>query len=735
MRLVAFHFGIIAFIVGCATATKNPSFTHQEFFPPEYHIRLHQQDAAALDQNLQNISDSSSQMGVKWWALYRRAQLWAKLKPATSCDLFAQLAKQQLFPLSSIAGLHARQICPDNQHGLSELSRVEDIDAFDSWLKPKALDVALEQVEHQGDKSATMKLSLLKSKESHLRQEKIDLTRRALKIARALQDKEAIADIEDRLYHLAPSLNPHPSRKDWLKVAYDFRRDRKFTSARKFYRKILTDREAGFRERQIALQGIATTFKLARNLDANLVWLEKAAQETEKYFRQKPSSASTKLYNESTIQLIRAQWTMGNVRAAQKKLIQLGKNLQGKHSLAEVFWLRGRMAEEKQEFDQAIEWFKKAIAEKITDPDFRDKLYWNLSWNELKRKNYSISAEHLKNMRDLTQNSFARAKFNFWLAKATQAQGDTETAKLEFERLIDEDPIGYYGLMAHRELGRPISFPNLPPVVGEVAPFPHKKNPLPHDLIEILNPLYIKWLISVEETDIAKRYLDHISSTYRQQNNQSQHSWLTLFNYYAQAGNYLDLFAQLGNLTPEQRKEIFTLQPELIFPTPFSEQVRQASDQFGLSREFIYAIMRQESAFNPEARSPADAYGLLQLLPEIARQTAPQLGLQFEKAEDLFDPGKNIPIGTFHLKQLWEKHGGKFILATASYNAREEALRNWLRTRYRGDTLEFIEDIPYEETQGYIKLVMRNLIFYMALNAKEPITFPQWCLELPTPDA
>jgi soluble lytic murein transglycosylase len=140
--------------------------------------------------------------------------------------------------------------------------------------------------------------------------------------------------------------------------------------------------------------------------------------------------------------------------------------------------------------------------------------------------------------------------------------------------------------------------------------------------------------------------------------------------------------------------------------------------------------MRQESAFNPLARSSADAFGLMQLLPRVAKSSALKNNIPLNQDADLFKPHVNIPLGSAHLSDLWEKYNGQFILAVASYNASEKAIQNWLSTRYRGDSLEFIEDIPYEETRSYVKLVMRNLVFYQRIYATEPIPFPEWCLEI-----
>ena len=68
-------------------------------------------------------------------------------------------------------------------------------------------------------------------------------------------------------------------------------------------------------------------------------------------------------------------------------------------------------------------------------------------------------------------------------------------------------------------------------------------------------------------------------------------------------------------------------------------------------------------------------------------------------------------------------------MAVASYNAPEDAVRNWVKQRFHDNPVEFIEDIPYRETRLYVKLVMRNLIFYQSLFSDKDISFPEWCLD------
>jgi soluble lytic murein transglycosylase len=118
-------------------------------------------------------------------------------------------------------------------------------------------------------------------------------------------------------------------------------------------------------------------------------------------------------------------------------------------------------------------------------------------------------------------------------------------------------------------------------------------------------------------------------------------------------------------------------------------------------------------------------------LPSVAKELARGTDVPYAEAEDLFDPEINVPLGAKEIKSLLSKYDQQYILAVAAYNASGSAIRGWLKTRFRPDALEFIEEVPYDETRAYIKLVLRNYVFYKRLNQSEgPVQFPEEWLRL-----
>jgi soluble lytic murein transglycosylase len=133
----------------------------------------------------------------------------------------------------------------------------------------------------------------------------------------------------------------------------------------------------------------------------------------------------------------------------------------------------------------------------------------------------------------------------------------------------------------------------------------------------------------------------------------------------------------------------------------------------------VFAIARQESAFNPGAISSAGARGLLQLMPATAKEVAKSVGLPYSKARLTSDPGYNATLGAAHLGDLVDNFGGSYVMTFAAYNAGASRVAQWVKThgdpRDPGvDVVNWIELIPFTETRNYVQRIMENLEVYRA---------------------
>lgn len=716
-RLFFIYFVIHLFVLGCATPTHDlmPSFA--ELMPP--------------DQNQEQLWASMDELNFSQLPLYqRRAFLWQRQyvlalslvqdNPEKSCELFKQLQSDGLFPLRRLAFLRALGTCQN--FSPIELGKLEE---FPQWMSPIVIDQVIAGLEKTHPENTELfNYYIKKSKLPLSTDEKINWTIKALDWAKQNHSDEKIELAQTRLYKLSPRHNPQPKSKEFINIANDYRRARDFKTARNYYQKVIKDRHFSYDQKIHAYKGLAYSYKLERDKFTYAKILGELSDYTKKLCKKNKNHIYLSHHYNVTLNYARALWTNGQIKETISELKKLEKLTKNKLSQFQIFWLYGRIYEEKGQLKAATFWFDKSLNEPNIPESTETNIRWFLAWNQRKMGQLELAIANLEKNINQTDNDFDKYRYQFWLAKMYQENNNPSSSQELFKNLIKEDVLGYYGLLAHRELGQFIERPQ--ENISEFSP-----HTLSTRLKRHLDPLQAEWLVAVGELSLTTQYLDHVHRQIRHDSALPLSDWNSLFHYYAKSGLYQSLFQAIGQSPPAIRQQVLTTYPQLIFPTPHKKIISHASHKFGVAKELIHSIIRQESAFNPQARSHADAFGLMQVIPEVAHNAAKMIDMPFSQTKDLFQPEKNIIYGTAHLSELQSKYNQQLILTAAAYNASEQAIHNWMDTRFNGSSLEFIEDIPYEETRGYVRLVLRNLVFYKLIESEnQKIVFPEWTLEL-----
>jgi soluble lytic murein transglycosylase len=154
----------------------------------------------------------------------------------------------------------------------------------------------------------------------------------------------------------------------------------------------------------------------------------------------------------------------------------------------------------------------------------------------------------------------------------------------------------------------------------------------------------------------------------------------------------------------------------IAYPPAFREEVERWSAPVRVPPDLLQALMREESALDPAVISQAGAVGLTQLMPSTAKSVAKRLGIGPISPSSLTDPATNIRIGAAYLGELLARYGRQPALALAAYNAGSGAVRRWLEARGSLELDEFVEEIPIDETRGYVKRVLRTFAAYRLLS-------------------
>ena len=138
----------------------------------------------------------------------------------------------------------------------------------------------------------------------------------------------------------------------------------------------------------------------------------------------------------------------------------------------------------------------------------------------------------------------------------------------------------------------------------------------------------------------------------------------------------------------------------------------EAAKATALPLQWLFAIARQESAFMPDARSQVGALGLMQLMPDTARQVARGLRTKIS-ADQLLQPATNIRLGSAYLSDLLERYDGNRILATAAYNAGPKRISSLLKSQTTALPADvWVETLPFKETREYVQSVLAFSVIY-----------------------
>jgi soluble lytic murein transglycosylase len=154
---------------------------------------------------------------------------------------------------------------------------------------------------------------------------------------------------------------------------------------------------------------------------------------------------------------------------------------------------------------------------------------------------------------------------------------------------------------------------------------------------------------------------------------------------------------------------------QYLFPMPYRPELIADAQAHNLDPNLVAGLIRQESEFNPDAVSPANADGLMQVRPGTGAEFARAAGIRSFTSRMLFQPEVNLKIGTAIFRSMLDKNGGSMEQTLAAYNAGPNHVAEWLTWNTYREPAEFIESIPFTETRDYVQAVIRNAEMYRRL--------------------
>lgn len=149
-----------------------------------------------------------------------------------------------------------------------------------------------------------------------------------------------------------------------------------------------------------------------------------------------------------------------------------------------------------------------------------------------------------------------------------------------------------------------------------------------------------------------------------------------------------------------------------VYPIEYSEYVEKYAKENNIDKYMIYAIIKAESDFNPEVTSGSGAKGLMQLMEETAIERSNAIYDEAVQSHDLYDPELNIALGTSYFAYLLELYNGNTVLALTAYNAGLGNVEQWIKDGIIKSDGSDIENIPYKETNNYVRKILRDYKIY-----------------------
>jgi len=302
----------------------------------------------------------------------------------------------------------------------------------------------------------------------------------------------------------------------------------------------------------------------------------------------------------------------------------------------------------------------------------------------------------------------------YWLGRNAERSGNPAHARAYFRKTMDRFPTSYFADAAQNRLDKlgpgDEEVPDFLAQIPAASPLRPFDEPVAPNVLDRWNRAQALRTIAFDasaELELKAAYAATASPRFLVEAAQAafdQGHFATGMAYGRQAISSFDS-RKFNEVPPNVWK--------VLFPLPYESQLRREAERNDFDPMFAAGLIRQESTFQADVVSHANAIGLMQILPKEGRRLAKQRKVRYTKAT-LFDPNVNIELGMLYISELTRATGAPEY-AAAAYNAGEDRLALWKAERPYEEIPEFVESIPFTETREYVQIVIRNATMYRKL--------------------
>jgi soluble lytic murein transglycosylase len=361
------------------------------------------------------------------------------------------------------------------------------------------------------------------------------------------------------------------------------------------------------------------------------------------------------------------------------------------------------------EDDEAAKTFKE-VYDRFPTGARAERAAWKYGWSAYTNGNYAETVRVFESASISFPRSDYRPSFLYWAGRSHAKLGEGTQAESRLRLVYTDYANSYYGRLAERQLARRGDTTSRPDVVRLAS----SEQPPTSDVKPIPTEPLIRLLLANGMYDDALAELRYAQRAW----GNSARVDATLAWIYNRKGELRRAISLMRRTYPQfltaGGQELPAEILQIIFPLEYWESIRRHSALHDLDPYLVAALIAQESTFDPGIKSVANAWGLMQLVPATGRRLARSVGLRGFSTASLTNPEINIRLGTLYFSQKVAQFGGTYY-ALASYNAGESRVVRWKSERPGLDEDEFIDDIPFPETQNYVKRILGTAEDYRRL--------------------
>ncbi len=395
-----------------------------------------------------------------------------------------------------------------------------------------------------------------------------------------------------------------------------------------------------------------------------------------------------------------------------------------KHRLADDARLRGAQAAIDMGELQKGEAMLTSLPDDYPEGDMKSEALFRLALPRLKRHQWAEAAGFLERSLRVSPRDdgyFVAGRAAYFLARAKIETGAADDGYQRLEQLVRDEPLSFAAALAYARVAarNEDSAARVRKILEDAVAAEPKGALVATARPEFAAPGFARAIELAEALDVetARKELSALGML---KANDAEGQWAAAILFYRVGDLRAAHAIPRGHLVDWPRHfpgGKWRLAWEIAYPRAYAELVEPAAAASGVPSAFVWGVMREESAFDPEATSPSAAYGLMQLIVPTAQHYARLAKLPVPTAQSLCEPEVNVPLGAAYLAKLRREFAGNPALAVPSYNAGEGATHRWLHPPLADEYDLWVESIPIDETRKYTKRVLASYLAYLALYA------------------